>query len=196
MQQQLPPPLPPEQRKQLAAECLKLRRESHPDYVRLRTELATSMVRMVYGLAGSLAPHCPEPDALHALASEGTLAVIQAIDTWEPSKGRNLVAWCRFKAFRAMLDFLESWCGISNHPLDERDLEDDDSDPADWAVRGEEAERMRAALLRLPDRFRTVLHWRFFEDWSYSQIGAELGVSMQRAEQILNEALQELRNIL
>jgi RNA polymerase primary sigma factor len=55
------------------------------------------------------------------------------------------------------------------------------------------AELLQAALAKLPERERGVLHARFFEDKTLVEIGEQLGVSRERARQIEFNALKTLR---
>jgi RNA polymerase sigma-70 factor (ECF subfamily) len=60
----------------------------------------------------------------------------------------------------------------------------------------EEQARVRAAVTRLPDRYRLPLVLRYYEDLGYDEIAATLGLSRQGVANHLFRAKQELRRSL
>jgi RNA polymerase sigma-70 factor, ECF subfamily len=66
-------------------------------------------------------------------------------------------------------------------------------DPEDSAVRGENQREVRAALARLPDKYRTALLLREGEGLSCEQIGETLGISRAAAKVLLFRARERLR---
>jgi RNA polymerase sigma-B factor len=55
-------------------------------------------------------------------------------------------------------------------------------------------EALRVVLAALPKREREVLHMRFFESMSQSQIAGRIGVSQMQVSRILANTLQCLRD--
>ncbi len=92
---------------------------------------------------------------------------------------------------REAFDFAEQ----SGAQLAERLLADDTS-PSGRAVRGEERERVRAALALLPPRDHEVLVLRHLELLSPSEIGAVLGLSTGAVMTRHTRALERLRTLL
>ena len=53
---------------------------------------------------------------------------------------------------------------------------------------------LRPLLAALPDRTRRILAMRFVDEFSQSQIAAELGLSQMHISRLLNQALTRLRS--
>ena len=66
------------------------------------------------------------------------------------------------------------------------------ADPERLAQWAELRETMKSALLTLPYRERTVIHWRHFDGWSMKRIAARLGVTESRVSQIHAGAIRRL----
>jgi RNA polymerase sigma-70 factor (ECF subfamily) len=76
----------------------------------------------------------------------------------------------------------------------ERDVEPDDLRAEDPPVdRREDAERVRAALERLPDRYRAVLILRFQQELTTEEAADVLGISAGAARVLLHRAVLRLR---
>ena len=74
-------------------------------------------------------------------------------------------------------------------------------DPEAAALASERREQVRAALARLPERYRLILTLRFFGDLSYQEIAEQtgqdantVGVQLLRARQMLKRELQGVTN--
>jgi RNA polymerase sigma-70 factor, ECF subfamily len=59
-----------------------------------------------------------------------------------------------------------------------------------------EGERVRQALLELPDDQRQVIMLRFYEDWSHAATAAAIGRSVEATRALQYRALNELRRLL
>ncbi|MDT7617434.1 MAG: polymerase sigma-B factor [Pseudonocardiales bacterium] len=57
-------------------------------------------------------------------------------------------------------------------------------------------QELRAALAELPERERTILVLRFFEDMTQTQIAAQMGISQMHVSRLLTQTLETLRNRL
>jgi RNA polymerase sigma-B factor len=57
-------------------------------------------------------------------------------------------------------------------------------------------QELRAALAELPERERTILVLRFFEDMTQTQIAAQMGISQMHVSRLLTQTLETLRNCL
>lgn len=66
--------------------------------------------------------------------------------------------------------------------------------PADAVARQESFDRLRGAVESLPEKHRTVLLLRFFEDASLPQIATLLGCSVGTVKSRLHYALEKLRD--
>jgi RNA polymerase sigma-70 factor (ECF subfamily) len=69
-------------------------------------------------------------------------------------------------------------------------------DPLDWLLSRERREMVQGALGRLDDRDAQILVLKYAENWSYSQIATNLGVSESAVESRLHRARQKLRKAL
>jgi RNA polymerase sigma-70 factor (ECF subfamily) len=68
----------------------------------------------------------------------------------------------------------------------------DSSTPSRVAVRGEEADRVAAAVARLPEKYRQVIVWREWEDVPLDEIARRLGRSPDAARMLWVRALERL----
>lgn len=57
-------------------------------------------------------------------------------------------------------------------------------------------ERVRAALLRLPQEQQQVIQLRFLEDWSHEEVAATLGKSTEAVRALQHRAMETLRRLL
>lgn len=72
----------------------------------------------------------------------------------------------------------------------------DQIDPLDWLLQEERLQAVRSAILVLPDLDRQLLLLKYTEDWSYRQLAAHLGVSVNTVEYRLQLARNRLRGSL
>jgi RNA polymerase sigma-70 factor (ECF subfamily) len=68
--------------------------------------------------------------------------------------------------------------------------------PLSEALAMERQERLRTAIARLPDRYRTVLVMRYYGEMSYDEIAAQLGLPRNHVATLILRGKQELRRIL
>jgi RNA polymerase sigma-70 factor, ECF subfamily len=57
-------------------------------------------------------------------------------------------------------------------------------------------EKVRAALLRLPQDQQQVIHLRFLEDWSHEEVATQLGKSAEATRALQHRAMSALRRML
>ncbi len=76
------------------------------------------------------------------------------------------------------------------------DLADTATSPSTVFRREERRDALRAALKKLPDHYRRVLVWRYWERLGYEAIGRKLGVSTEAARKVGGRALIELRTFI
>jgi RNA polymerase sigma factor for flagellar operon FliA len=71
------------------------------------------------------------------------------------------------------------------------------ADPADKALsRAQQAAKLRAALARLPERERLLLHAHYVDGKTLLDAGAELGMSKSWASRLHARAIDQLRELL
>ena len=138
-------------------------------------------------------------DAAEDLAQETLLRGLRALHTL--SDPEKFGPWLCGIAVRTCLDWLKA-AARSERSLD--GLEDEDSgaqqasvsNDADEPARRDELARMMAEVERLPLPYRQVLMQFYYEDCSYKQIAALLGVSAATVNMRLTKARQMLRDKL
>lgn len=191
----LPAPLPVDARRALAAECILLRGDAdkRDDYVEIRKTLVNSMLRMLRGIANSIAERSKVSS--DELLSEGTLAAMEAVDDWIPTGGRQIASWIRYRAFRRMLRVAggdRNACSVE--PCD---VVEDRAGPEELAIAGERRDQVSDLLRFLPERERAVIDGHFGltgEEKTFEQLGEEFGVSRQRVGQLMERAMLRLRS--
>lgn len=74
--------------------------------------------------------------------------------------------------------------------------EEPDSNPSFLLSVEQERQRIRMALLRLPEDQRQVIELRFLEDWSHREVAVALGKSEEATRALQHRALITLRRLL
>ena len=123
------------------------------------------------------------------------LKLHRARATWRT--GDRLRPWVFTIAARARLDWLRKQ-GRTEEELDGDVLADPErrDDPADAALTHERAERVRAALDRLAEPQRVVVHLHRYEELTFAEIGKVLGISEGAAKLRAFRAYAQLRSLL
>jgi RNA polymerase sigma-70 factor (ECF subfamily) len=80
--------------------------------------------------------------------------------------------------------------------IEERLPADASEGPAAVVANDMERERIRVALLRLPDEQRMVIVLRFYEQWAHEEIAAALGKSLDATRALQYRAAGNLRRLL
>jgi RNA polymerase sigma-70 factor (ECF subfamily) len=83
---------------------------------------------------------------------------------------------------------------VSRVPL--TDSDDDEPDPLDWLLAGEQRKLVRTALKRMPRRDAEILILKYTEDWNYRQLAEHLGLSISAVEARLHRARKKMRRLL
>ncbi len=68
--------------------------------------------------------------------------------------------------------------------------------PSQAAQRNASREEIDKALATLPERLRTVVHLRLWDQLPFAQIGARLGISTDAARVLYGRAIARLRGIV
>jgi RNA polymerase sigma-70 factor (ECF subfamily) len=115
--------------------------------------------------------------------------------TWR--RGERLRPWVFAIAARVGIDWLRRQGRWAGDEIDE-ELPDPERrhDPGDAAVGRERAGRVREALERLPEPQRVVIHLHRFEELSFAEIGAALGISEGAAKLRAFRGYAQLRGLL
>jgi RNA polymerase sigma-70 factor (ECF subfamily) len=85
---------------------------------------------------------------------------------------------------------------LSEHDDKVMEVPDKGNDPLDRLVTGETDRHFARAVAALPEQFRSVFVLRMFEDMSYEEIAAELGISEGTVDSRLHRARQKLVEML
>jgi RNA polymerase sigma factor (sigma-70 family) len=76
------------------------------------------------------------------------------------------------------------------------EMEDTATSPSTAARRKERQDALHAALERLPDHYRGVIVWRYWDRLGYEAIATRLGISTEAARKVGARALIALRNLI
>ncbi len=122
------------------------------------------------------------------------LKIHGARGTFRP--GERLRPWVFTIAARVRVDWLRSH-GRSDAVLDAESADPEPRhDPGHAALASERAERVRAAIERLPEAQRAVVHLHRFEELGFAEIGQVLGISEGAAKLRAFRAYAQLRALL
>ncbi|HUK67088.1 MAG TPA: sigma-70 family RNA polymerase sigma factor [Anaeromyxobacteraceae bacterium] len=115
--------------------------------------------------------------------------------SWRP--GERLRPWVFAIAARTRIDWLRRH-GRVEELAEEEDLASapDPADPREGLLERERGERVRAALERLSEPQRMVVHLHRFEGLSFAEIGLILGISEGAAKLRAFRAYGQLRGLL
>lgn len=151
------------------------------------------------------------------LYQTGYLAMVAAVDTYDPAAGGALSTWLMYhlkNAFaeatgyrtqRGKKEPLNNYLSLDT-PLtddaDSDDLMDVVADPAglQWRECLEESmwrkqlqEAVGAALSTVPEQYREILRLRYWEDMTLEDVGDLRGISKERVRQMENKGIRILR---
>jgi RNA polymerase sigma-70 factor (ECF subfamily) len=112
------------------------------------------------------------------LAQEAFLRAFRRLGTYDD--GRPFGPWMRRVAANLCLNALQRRGPAAAELDDEADeVADDPQETPELAGdRAELAQRVRAGLLRLPDHYRAVIELRHYQDMSYDEMAAALGIGV------------------
>jgi len=121
------------------------------------------------------------------------LRVHGARDRWR--RGERLRPWVFTIAARVRVDWLRRRGRLAEEPIEEEAL----ARPADGldgeagGIARERAERVKAALDRLPETARVIVHLHRYEELSFAEIGRSLGMTEGAAKLRAFRAYEQLR---
>ena len=75
-------------------------------------------------------------------------------------------------------------------------LQNDTNNPEALVSKESERQKVRKALLNLPEKQRQVIMFRFYEEWSHAETASALGTSAGATRALQYRALESLRNML
>lgn len=151
------------------------------------------------------------------LCQSGYLAMVAAVDTYDPATGASFSTWFMYHLKNAFAETtgyrtqkgrqepLNNYLSLDTQLTDDADsddLMDVVVDPAglQWRESLEESiwqkqlqEAVRAALATVPEQYREILHLRYWEDMTLEDVGDLCGISKERVRQMENKGIRILR---
>jgi RNA polymerase sigma-70 factor, ECF subfamily len=129
------------------------------------------------------------------MAQEAFIRAYERLGTFDLE--RPFLPWIRRVAANLCLNHLSAQTPDQEELDDERDKADAGESPSSLVEQREQTERIRAALLALPPRYRVVIELRHFQELSYDEIARTLNRPLSdvksdlfRARKILAEKLK------
>jgi RNA polymerase sigma-70 factor, ECF subfamily len=139
---------------------------------------------------------CGDPELAEDAAQEAWIKAWQNMGSYKPEYPFR--GWIYRIAMNQSLDVLRrSRKTIEiDSPVLENRLRSDLEGPEETLVKQEQADRVRRALLRLPETGRAVLVLREYQDLSYLEIAAALNIPVGTVMSRLSSARGQLRKLL
>jgi RNA polymerase sigma factor (sigma-70 family) len=170
-----------------------------------RDALVTAYIEVVAEEARKLLRRMPPSVDVDDLRSAGQLALLQAAESFDESKG-DFEQWARFKVRFAMLNSVRrgNWRELTAETLPEEDTHHAPQSHSPEAIyaEGREAPDLVARMLEiLTPRERFVIHGIYVQELTQEEIGKRLsngrskaqGVCATRVTQIHTTAIQKIR---
>jgi RNA polymerase sigma-70 factor, ECF subfamily len=140
------------------------------------------------------------------LAQDAFVRAYRALDSFDAA--RPFGPWIGRIAVNTALNWLQRRRvptvplarGVAGEAVEERELPlaDDTSEPERVYLAGEQQALLRGAILGLPPHYRAIIELRHFQELSYDEIAAALGISLSdvkshlfRARRMLRERLEQ-----
>ncbi len=150
--------------------------------------------------------YCRGGEDFKDLLQEGSLGLIKAVQTYDPAYDVTFGHYASFKVINRLSLFYRRAGVIVNKAkgkaaeppyrvvpiIDEFELTDDAADHTELVAAADEVCHVWSLLATHPERHQTALRRRYLSDTSFADIGAELGVTKQRAEQLVKITLRDL----
>jgi RNA polymerase sigma factor for flagellar operon FliA len=148
------------------------------------------------------------------MMSFGNMGLVKAADTFNPGRNVKFSTWARVKIFGeilegkrrtlgdprtkavqcenafktcsldALVDSSSAWLDIFPDP----NVNLEQEIMASW-----EAEQVRQAISKLPERWQKIVRMYYFDDMNYKTIGKALGICETRVYQIVHQSYDKMR---
>ena len=128
------------------------------------------------------------------IAQETFLRFWQTIPNWDPNGKATMLTWLRRVATRICIDEKRRKAPIYTDKVPEH--VDERSGPYLELVRGETANRVQDAIMRLPARQRAALTLSYYQNVSQAEGAAALGIKEKAYESLLSRAKAKLKSDL
>lgn len=126
------------------------------------------------------------------VAQEAFFKAFRSLRTFRP--GAKFSTWLFAIAYHACCDRLNRRKRYSNEELPER--ADASAGPEAEAIAADEAQRLRAAIARLPEKYRTVITLYHLQNRQYEEISKVLEIPIGTVKTHLFRAKEQLRRVL
>jgi RNA polymerase sigma-70 factor (ECF subfamily) len=133
-----------------------------------------------------------DPEEARDAAQEAFFKAYRSLRTFKP--GAKFSTWVFSITYHTCCDRLARRKRYSNEELPEQ--ADTAAGPEMQAVMDDEARRLRAAVARLPEKYRTVITLYHLQGRQYDEIAQVLGIPMGTVKTHLFRAKEQLRQIL
>ncbi|MBV8490815.1 MAG: sigma-70 family RNA polymerase sigma factor [Candidatus Eremiobacteraeota bacterium] len=145
------------------------------------------------GIANFIGASLREPSEAADLSQETFLRAYAHLGTFNPQLGK-FSTWI----YQIARNVVRTYLGRAMRKPQARQLPDDqtieeslpdlspESDPAGGILRAEAERELRGALAELPERTRTVLALRFFDNMEYHTIARTLGLSLGNVKTLIH----------
>ncbi len=146
----------------------------------------------------------PREDNAMDLIQEGTVGLIEAVESFEPERGVAFATYARRRIKGRILDYfrsleeelvhagfsLEASAGLLGGRIPE------ESDPALEAERVYLAGRLRNAMKRLPSKEQAVVNAVYIEDQPPRAVAEQMRISQSHLYRLQKQAIRRMRGIL
>ncbi|HEV2262093.1 MAG TPA: sigma-70 family RNA polymerase sigma factor [Candidatus Rubrimentiphilum sp.] len=126
------------------------------------------------------------------VAQEAFFKAFRSLRTFRP--GAKFSTWLFAIAYHACCDRLNRRKRYSNEELPER--ADSSAGPEAQAIASDEAQRLRAAIALLPEKYRTVITLYHLQNRQYEEIAKVLEMPIGTVKTHLFRAKEQLRRVL
>lgn len=151
--------------------------------------------RRVFGLCLRL---LAAPAQAEDAAQEAFLRAYRAMDSYDGSQ--PFAAWVLGIASHHCIDLIRRRARepdlFADPDAELAGLEAAGQGALDALVDAQRGDEIRAAIARLPDKYRLPIVLAYYGEWSYEQIAAELGITRNHVGVLLLRARQALRRLL
>lgn len=146
-------------------------------------------------ISARLATRVPAGVEVDDIVSIGLVALIEAVDRFDPSRGVSFEGYARVRVFAAVCQALEERIPVEEQEGDA--VAPGPGAPADeeWLLQQRE-EALREAMSGLSVRERIVLDGQYFRGRSLREIGHHLGIAEVRVASLRTHSLRRLRALM
>lgn len=181
------------------AELIELTARAKAGDIVARNRVVEAYLALAWRIALKMRRRRPAALPLEDVAQEGSLGLIEAVVSWDPSLGSPFLTHA---ASRIEYAILRAWRRAAGHPdpVDPGEIDRMAATPDDSAARGEDGEVVRYALGRLRPRDREVLSLRYGlggdRPLVYREVGHRLGCTKQAVSRRGTAALSRMRAMI